>query len=473
MSTAAEVPAAIPDSAEGLDPGVREKSLRLSVIDGCFHGGMVGLGENYLGAYAVFLGATPAVAAALGAWPALIGALFGALTVGLIDRFRRRSTVTIVAAAAAGVVYLLLVALPFGVPASAAAWGAVVCVVLYMASNNVANPAWNSWIGDLVPAARRGHWFGRRNSLIATVTLVSMLAAGALLDGFKARGAELHGWILCLVGAAAMKFISVGFLSRVAEPPYNPSSADSFTFWQFLRRSPQSNFARFTWGIALMWFCVHLSGPFFILYQLKVLGWSYTQLTVSTAIQTLSAIATQPWWGRVGDRRGSRHVLLASGLLCAVLPLLWCTTTTFAALLAIQVVAGFCWGGFNLATANFLFEAVTPAKRARCAAYFNVVASIGIFVGAAVGITIVDRLGARAAASGPIQALFSLTGLPAGPHWRDAAPFLLVFALSGLGRFPVLLFLRGVIDGQKAHEELRERSRQLAVPVKGDPGESM
>lgn len=445
-----------PARPDSISPEVRDRSLFVSIVDGCFHGGMVGFGETYVGAWAVFLGATPALAAALGSWPPLLGAIFGAFAVDLVDRLRRRKHITVAGAGVAGLVYPLLILLPLAFPRFGA-HAAVACWLIYFAGNSVAAPPWNSWMGDLVPAARRGAYFGRRSGLINAVTFACLLVAGWLLDRFRAAGHERDGFILCLGIAGLLKFISVGFLTRVVEPPYEPAVSDHFTFPQFLARSVKSNFAWFTYGIALMYFCVHLSGPFFILYQLKTLGWSYTQLMISIGVQTMSTFLTQGWWGGVGDRRGSHFVLVASGVGCAILPLLWCLTTSFWVLLGVQVIAGFAWGGFNLATSNFLFEAVTPPKRARCAAYFNVITSIGIIVGATVGATLVSRVPADASIGGV-------------KLW---SPFLVVFALSGLLRFPVvLLWLRGVKDGERAHVELRERARQIAVVVKGDPGDA-
>ncbi|MEK7469400.1 MAG: MFS transporter [Planctomycetota bacterium] len=434
-----------------ISPEQRKRSLFVSIVDGCFHGGMVGFGETYVGAWAVFLGATPVLAAALGSWPPLLGAIFGAFAVDLVDRLKRRKRITVAGAGLAGLVYPLLIILPLAFPRFGA-HAAVFCWLLYFAGNNVAGPPWNSWMGDLVPAASRGAYFGKRSGLINAVTFGCLLIAGWMLDHFRAAGRERDGFLLCLAIAGLLKFISVGFLTRVAEPPYAPRTSDYFTFRQFLGRSMHSNFAWFTFGIALMYFCVHLSGPFFILYQLKTLGWTYSQLMISIGVQTMSAFLTQRWWGRVGDRRGSQFVLVLSGVVCAILPLLWCFTTTFWLILGIQVLAGFGWGGFNLATGNFLFEAVTPEKRARCAAYFNVITSIGIIIGATVG-------------------AFLVAHVPG--NWNLASPFLVVFGLSGLLRFPiVLLWLRGVKDGEKAHVELKERARQIAVVVKGDPGDA-
>jgi MFS family permease len=416
---------------------------------------MVGFGETYVGAFLVFLGATPDQAGAMGSWPPLFGAVAGAIAVDLIDRVRKRRRVTVAFAGVTGLVYLLLLLVPFVVP-TWPVYPAIACWLVYLAAGNIAGPVWNSWIGDLVPPESRGSWFGWRSGWITAVTLVCIVAGGLVLHRFRDRGDAALGFTIILALAFVSRMISTFYLSRMEEPDYAPRTSDYFTFRQFLARSSRSNYARFTFGIALMYFCVHLSGPFFALYQLKTLNWTYLQFMLSTGTQAAVTFATQWWWGRLGDRRGSRFVLLASGTLCSVLPTLWCLTTDFRVILAIQTLAGFCWGGFNLATGNFLYEAVTPPKRARCAAYFNLITACGIFAGALTGTWLF--------AHAP-----DLPGLP--------SPFLFLFALSGALRLPVVwLWLRGITDGERAHAELREKARmelELRLPVKGDSGDAV
>ena len=48
--------------------------------------------------------------------------------------------------------------------------------------------------------------------------------------------------------------------------------------------------------------------------------------------------------------------------------------------------------GFYLSVANFLFDAVTTAKRARCVAYYNTLTNIGLVVGAVLGGYIVKHV---------------------------------------------------------------------------------
>jgi len=54
-------------------------------------------------------------------------------------------------------------------------------------------------------------------------------------------------------------------------------------------------------------------------------------------------------------------------------------------LIAAQVFSGFVWAGFNLCTANFIYDAVSPEKRTRCIAYFNVLNGTALCLGAIIG----------------------------------------------------------------------------------------
>ena len=57
-----------------------------------------------------------------------------------------------------------------------------------------------------------------------------------------------------------------------------------------------------------------------------------------------------------------------------------------------QIAAGCFWGGFNLLILNFIMEAVGPEKRIRCHSYFNVMNSVAVVLGAALGGMLIGHL---------------------------------------------------------------------------------
>lgn len=68
-----------------------------------------------------------------------------------------------------------------------------------------------------------------------------------------------------------------------------------------------------------------------------------------------------------------------------VLPILWLFSSNYFYILFLMILSGLAWAGWALATGNFIFDAVTPQKRARCSAYLNFFACLGIFFGSLIG----------------------------------------------------------------------------------------
>src|SRR5207244_6291759 len=56
------------------------------------------------------------------------------------------------------------------------------CTLASSALGVAGNNAWTSWMGDLVPGALRGRYFGRRNGICALAATAFALAAGLALD---------------------------------------------------------------------------------------------------------------------------------------------------------------------------------------------------------------------------------------------------------------------------------------------------
>ena len=212
------------------------------------------------------------------------------------------------------------------------------------------------------------------------------------------------------------------------EPPYRPRPDDRFSFMDFLRRAPRSNFAKFVFFTALVLLGANIAGPFFAAYMLEDLHFSYLQYSGAMAVSFLVQILTLHSWGRLGDRFGNRKILVLTSVFMPVMPCLWCFGTSYAWILVCHALAGFAWSGFNLATANFLFDAVSPGKRARCMAYYNLFSNTGILIGSLLGGWLAPRLPSSIAIGGWTIAFVS--GLP------------FIFLISGLARgAAVLVFL--------------------------------
>ncbi len=53
--------------------------------------------------------------------------------------------------------------------------------------------------------------------------------------------------------------------------------------------------------------------------------------------------------------------------------------------IGMSILTGAAWAGFGLSVWNYILEAVSAPKRARCVAYFNILIGFGGFAGALLG----------------------------------------------------------------------------------------
>lgn len=400
--------------------------LRLSIREGMLHAVMLGFGESYLGAFAVFLHGTSMEIGILGTLPPLIGAVIGLSGLWLLEQEFHRQRIMVAFAGLQAVMWLAIAGIACSTRSSS--WTIVVLVftvIVYYGCSGLISPAWNSLIGDLVPVASRGRFFARRNRACSLVTFSGLLAAGAVLHAFEERNLVKFGYCTIFGVACAARLASALLLARHPDPHTAIDKRHQFTIVQFLAKMHESNFARFVLYIALMNFAVWTASPYFAVYMLRDLRVTYTEFTILLGAAVLSQILTLQYWGALADRFGNKKILEYCSIGVSVVPFLWLFSSHLAILLVVQVIAGFLWGGYHLATANFLFDAVTPPKRARCVAYQAIISGAFTVVGSVVGGLIAVK------EHNPIPM----------HRWFDVpdSVFLLIFALSGLMRSIIAL----------------------------------
>jgi MFS family permease len=285
--------------------------------------------------------------------------------------------------------YLPLFILPVLLPAGGIPALLTAMTICFFVSGIVV-PSWLSLMGDVVDPADRGRYFSNRTRVVMYTMLASMLLAGVIINQWKKAGIPVVGFGFLFGIACLVRFASIFFMRRHYDAPLQKMQDEHyFSFWDFVRATPRSNFAKFTFTIALMNGTTQIASPFFTVYMLRDLHWSYLQFTANMAAFLLSQTLFVRWWGDLSDRHGNRAVLKATSCLLPTLPLFWIFSDNYLVLLLAQVVSGATWSGFNLAASNFVYDAVTPAKRARAFSYYNVINGLfsvagGMLIGAAI-----------------------------------------------------------------------------------------
>ena len=240
----------------------RKKTLSLSVLEGSIWSIMAGFGDSFIIPFAIFLKAGNQAIALLGTLPTLLGALSQMAGASLTDRWKRRRDLIVPFVVAQALTYLPLAAIPFLFPALAVP-AVILCTLAGVICGNAVAPAWTSLMGDVVPETTRGDYFGHRGRMVILMVFLSTLTAGGLLYIFQQSEKVWTGFFTLFAVATLARLISARLLALHYDPHYHPTHDSYFSFWDFIRRMPHSNFARFGLFNALMLGAINVAGPFF------------------------------------------------------------------------------------------------------------------------------------------------------------------------------------------------------------------
>lgn len=427
------------------------RTLNLSRQEAAASAATTAASDNFLNAFAVHLQASLVQMSWLTALPQLIGAWMQLISIWL-DRFFPRRQLVVATALLQGAAVVAIALL-------AAGWlpGSVVMLIglaaLYHTALNLNQPHWRAWLGSIVPPRRRGAYFAGRTRLTMLVSVLVFVGGGGLLALAEASAVAGLGFALLFGVAACGRLAAAGLIAKMhdpdAAPGHLPPAAVAGTLQRIRESLRDPVFRDYSLFVAGMQGMVAISAPFFAVYMLRDLGFSYFEY----ALNSVASIATQflmlRFWGRCADRYGNRLVMRLTSAVLPALPLLWLVSPNFHYLLAVQVLSGIAWSGFTLSTANYLYD-IRP-HQTNFATYAAVQAGISascVFVGALVG-------GAAAANATTLIAL-----MPAALAFSHEV--FLMFALSGLLRLAVALWFL-----PRAREpQLRSRPRLRAVVLR-------
>jgi MFS family permease len=383
--------------------------------------------DNFMNAFALHLGASNVQMGFLTAFPPLLGSLLQLVSVWLGSLLTRRRIVVFTAILQTALMLCMAVLALLSRPGlvHSLLW----LVVLYHAASHLIQPQWRAWMGSLVPQRQRGVFFAGRTRLTMATSLAVFLGGGLFLTlsaGFQAAGL---GFCFLFLLAAGGRAVSCYHLWKMHDPEPQPVLPQINLFYATLRLVAQSlrepTFRNYSFFVAGMQGMVAISAPFFAVYMLNELKFTYLEYSLNLMASIATQFALLNFWGKAADRHGNRLVMLLCSTAIPVLPVLWLFSANFYYLLFVQVLSGMAWSGFTLTTANYLYD-IRPHQSnfATYAAVQALISALLVFVG---GIT-----GGYLASVAPTL----VSWLPFEP----GSALFLVFLASGLLRSMVLLW---------------------------------
>lgn len=359
-----------------------KKSLRYSILDGSAYSAMLGLTQDTITPFALALKATTAQIGLLSSLPNLAMAFSQLAVPRLAERAISRKKFILPIVFAHALMWLPVLLIPYFFPGDKV-WWLIGFFAIITVLGSLGNPVWGSMMADLVPEGMRGNFFGFRGRVGGLLTLIFFFIGGAILEISKKT--VLIGFSIIFGGALFFRLISGFFLSRMYDPPSSVTRKNTYRLLDVLKKMPVTNVGRFIIYVALMKFATYLAGPFFAVFMLRDLKFSYLTYVGITATSDLVNILFLSFWGRRADKAGNIKVLKITALLVPLVPLLWMGSREIYYLIPIQFLSGFAWSGFNLVSVNFLYDAASPENRTQYIAISNALNGVAICLGALTG----------------------------------------------------------------------------------------
>lgn len=359
-----------------------KKSLDLSIKDGVAFAATTGFGDNYINPFAVALGASNFQIGLLSSFSQLLPSLTLLKAADVTERIGNRKKIIVISVFLQAFMLLPIAMVPY--LSRYLQIHLLICFyTLYLIFATFAGPAWGSLMSNLVPEGKRGAFFSKRGRIIGLITVASAFLAGYILHLFEKQ--SLTGFTVIFLIAMISRYISCYFLNKMHEPPLAMKREHYFSFMDFIRRLPVGNFGKFVTFHSLFNFSVFIASPFFPVFMLRDLGFSYITYAIVTTTVPIASMVAVGYWGRRADALGNRRIIGVCSLVISVLPAMWLFSTNVYFLLGIQTLAGVFWAGFNLCSSNFIYESAIPEKRTRCIAYFNTFNGVAICIGNLLG----------------------------------------------------------------------------------------
>lgn len=351
----------------------------------------------FTGIFAIKLGASDSLIAALSSWPALVSLLTMIPGARHVDRHPRQKRLVATLALFNRVFFLLLALLPFIVRDPS--HRPVVFVTMLALANmpgSLANIAWQSFMGKVIPAAERGKAFARRNQLMSLCGIGASLLAGWIMDklvfplGFQVM--FFTGFILALLEIAAF----YKTLEPEADTTPKPVTPSKFAFsWPAIRADFRAHrgYWLFAGASLLFHFGWQMGWPLYTKYQVQVLQASTTWISIFGICSSISSVLAYPVWARLADRYSNQRMLAAATFGMALTPLLFTVCTELWMLAVLNFLIGVSVAGTVLLLLNTLLELCPEESRTQYIAYHNTATNATAVVAPYAGILLSSTAG--------------------------------------------------------------------------------
>ncbi len=242
------------------------------------------------------------------------------------------------------------------------AWTLVAMLAIFYAGGGLGNIPYTDIIGKVIPAKRRGAFFGGKEALAGPLAVGAALGARQILAhiAYPNNYALLFG-----LAALGLGIASLGFW--IMKEPVNASgeipSLSRENYWHKIRDTSKK--LKILIIIELLTGFSLMALPFYVVFAREKLNAPPDAIGWFLLAQILGGVLANLLWARLVDRTGSRQMLVVCGSISTITPLLAIALAPLGwpALLLVFFLAGATFTGRKVGFQSALLELAPAAER--------------------------------------------------------------------------------------------------------------
>jgi MFS family permease len=359
---------------------------------------------------------------------AIIANVCGAMIIffaPFIERFKSRKKVTIVLTALAKTFTVLIIFIPISVTKELQLFFFVPLIVIAFSLQAQTLVSLNNWLVSFVEEEKRGRYISLRMTVQFIVSVVLSILAGRFVDSLQGK---YIAFAIIFSTAFVLALFEIITLLKIDDVQINQSTTKKYSLNDLFSIPFQNKqFIHYVVYVSLFYFLLYISGSFNLVYMMKYLELSYTEITlIEQLCMCLPMIFLFPLWGRLSDKRGHAFTLYTCLWFFALEFLFIAIPSKETARIFLPIsffVAAIANAGFNVSLFNRRYELIPAEAKIIHDNFFHAVVGIALLLGPITG--------------GKIKNLIAASGIAEGIQFGE---FRLLYALSVVGIIILQLF---------------------------------
>ncbi len=368
------------------------KTLRLSLLDAFLYSLMVGVGETYLPAYVLSIGLNEVFAGILASLPLVSGAFLQLFTPRGVKKIGSHKSWVVGTTALQAISFLPLVY--FSDHGSPNFWVLFIILTLYWAANFAAGPAWNYWMGHLIPQDQAFGYFSKRARFSQVGLLIGVVGGGICLHNNVELGpfSSVFGFIfflgfICRLGSSFLLSAHHFKKDWTLSQKYC-GIKDSFRL--FINTGVKRKFLTAFFPLQV---AVHLSSPFVTPYLLAQVKLNYASYMGSLAAALIGKFLMMTMIQNRQDSFDPFKLFTLGLILICPSPFLWGLSQNYSYIVMLQFMSGMAWACYEVGLALIFFKELKKEEKVPLLSVYNMISAAGIIVGTALGGKLLMMLG--------------------------------------------------------------------------------